>query len=97
MLEIMVGRQKLISITSFFRFDIDAQKPSVLYMIHGLTGDLDPDEIKTHQILITAPYLVTYIKIKVFLQLFLVLSTRGLMRRYINVMRPLVRTDICNL
>ena len=71
------GRHKVVSVTSILQFDIDVQKPDVSYMIHDLPDDLDFAEINTHQILISVPYLVTYTK-SVFLQLLLVLGTRGL-------------------
>ena len=44
-------------------------------MRHDPPGDLDMDEIKTHQ---NSYHLATHIKIKVFLQLLLGVGTRGL-------------------
>ena len=58
--KIIVGRQKVVHVTSILQFDIDVQKPYVSYIKDDFPGDFYPDEINT-EILISVPYLVTCI------------------------------------
>ena len=41
----VVFRHKLVSVMTFLTFDIDVQMPNVSYLIHNLSGDLDPGKI----------------------------------------------------